>query len=438
MGIFDFLDYFRLPTQLLRQRDVPSNTGSLVHVPPCTHADISPSKPAMHVPIEVVIHILNLACDGEAANVNRTTLANCALVCKEWSFVAQELLFRDVKLGSETAFKSFEDAVSYDSPRGCALAGAVKQLYCIVDDKQPRGLSLQAFTKAVTSCPNLQSLHIALYSASADLSSPTAVEQIGRVGTTTLLDEDLMSRLRAGPRFTSLRFDNWSNDDNALIQLLHNTPFITALSISGKTPSLPSLVYQLSPCALQELRVNFQTAPSTDFFSWLLQNSKSTLRSLDFQREPSCALLEYFITEHYATLESLALPACASREAAALLSRCAQLRELRLENAWVAPGVHRELPSSLERLALAVDKDTPLQPILRAIKRGEALSAITLHVWAEGERHPQMAAVKIACATRGIQLKVMRDIRVFRTIKRGYPIHGVQFCRAKIDEMKNA
>ena len=92
-------------------------------------------------------------------------------------------------------------------------------------------------------------------------------------------------------------------------------------------------------------------------------------------------------------------------------------KEESLENAWVAPGVRRTLPPTLERLAIAVDKETPLQPIVQAIKSSQALSSITLQLWADGERHPQLAAVKIACATRGVHLKVMRDIHIFRTVK---------------------
>ena len=357
--------------------------------------------------------------------MSKETFANCALVCKDWSFTAQEFLFRRVTLRSEITFHSFATAVRNQSPRGRALAAAVKRMHCIVDDKQPLSLSLATFAQAVTMCPNLQSLHLALFNAPLISDGAVATDHAVRSAPPTFaFTDDVLSALRNGPRISTLRFDNWSNDETALIQLLDNLPSVTALAISGKTPSLSSPLLEPSSCALQEVRMNFQTAPSTSFLSWLLHSSKGVLRSLEFQREPSIALLEHLVSEHGETLESLALPACASQEGAALLQRCTQLRELRLENAWLAPGVRRDLPSSLERLAIAVDKETPLQPVVQAIKRSEALSSITLQVWTEGERHPQLAAVKIACATRGIQLKVMRDIQVFRTVK----VRGLSEC----------
>ncbi|KAI0697674.1 hypothetical protein BC835DRAFT_1337358 [Cytidiella melzeri] len=439
MGIFHFLHYLRSPTRLLSQRASPSDTIPQDHhvQSPCTHATLPLQRPQrpMHIPIEVVIHILTYAGDGEDETTKKNLLTSSALVCKDWSFAAQELLFRQVTLRSEMAFNSFQIAVHSASPRGRALASAVKRMHCIVDAKQPRGLSMNAFAKAVAMCTNLQCLHLALFSIPASSGHiAIAAGEARSTSSTSAFSTDVLSTLRDASRISTLRFDNWSDDESALVQLLDSFPSVTALAISGKTPSPPSPLFEPFHCALQEVRLNFQTAPSIGFLEWLLHNSKGTLRALEFQREPSVALLEYLVTEHCDTLESLALPACASQEGVSLLARCVQLRELRLENAWVAPGVRRLLPAALERLAIAVDKETPLQPVVQAIKRSTALSSITLQLWADGERHPQLAAVKIACATRGIELKVMRDIRVFRTIKRGYPIHGLTFgCKKSMD-----
>lgn len=374
----------------------------------------------MHIPTEIVIHILKYTGDSEDDASNKETLANCALVCRDWSFVAQQLLFRQVTIRSQKAYNSFATAVHDSSLRSRALACAVKRMHCIVDNKHPHGLTLKAFAGAVNMCPNLESLHLALFSSSAQSEQGAVAATIDRsTSATSVFSMDELSALCNGSRhgISTLRFDNWSDDGNALVRLLDYFPSVTALAISGKTPLLPSSTPQPFACALQEVQMNFQTAPSTDFLEWLLHNSKGTLRALEFQREPSAALLEYLIADHCETLESLALPACASQEGADLLARCVQLRELRLENAWVAPGVRRVLPPTLERLAIALDKETPLHPVVQAIKRSTSMSSITLQLWADGERHPQLAAVKIACATRGIELKVMRDIRVFRTIK---------------------
>lgn len=324
----------------------------------------------MRLPLEIVIHILKFTCDGGDPRQTRAVLRNCSLVSKDWSFISQELLYRDVTLTNEIAFAAFETATCSSSPRSRILARAVQRLHCVLDDKQPGGLTQAMFTRAILRCPNLSTLSVAMYGPKAhvramgDGRSDSTVAKM----TSAFLESTLFELYEACPAITALHFDNWTDDATAPTQLLQTMPFITSLSVGGKSPSLPSSIVGLYPCALQELRLNFQAPPSEEFLGWLLTNSKASLRSLDFQRDPSPLLLDYLIKEHHETLQSLALPSCPSKEGASLISQCCSLRALRLENVWTAPGVRRQLPHSLERLALAVDKDTPLRPVMAQLQ----------------------------------------------------------------------
>ena len=78
--------------------------------------------------------------------------------------------------------------------------------------------------------------------------------------------------------------------------------------------------------------------------------------------------------------------------------------------------LYKGLPRGLQHLAFGVDADTPLAPIVQAIKRSDDLRAITMQVWHGGEQHPQLAAVKIACGVKGVELRQTNDVPEFRAI----------------------
>ncbi|THG95665.1 hypothetical protein EW026_g6032 [Hermanssonia centrifuga] len=92
---------------------------------------------------------------------------------------------------------------------------------------------------------------------------------------------------------------------------------------------------------------------------------------------------------------------------------------MRIASAGTLPIVYRALPRTLEHLLIAVGKDVVLQPIVQAVKRSEALTKVTVHVCAGGEKHPQLAAMKIACAAKGIELNVTKDTRMLRSATHG-------------------
>lgn len=361
-------------------------------MPPTTTA-----HPAL--PAELVVQILE-ATQADARDAR--TLSSCSLVCKDWAAVAQRLLFKRVSLTTASALDGFVAAVNPSTPRGRMLSGAVHRLQCTLDAKQPTGIAQAAFAHAVSLCPRLAALDVSLYPSGDAQDKPDGF----------ILDEQTLAVLRTGPRVAALHLNNWTNDAHVLPQLLDAYPELSSLSLSGTTPTLQTST--LPPCTLRSLRLNFQSSPSIEFTKWLLRGSSGTLRSLEFTRTPSCELFDYLLTEHCESLESLSLPTCASAEGTLGVVQCMRLRELYLENLWTSQGVVRPFPVSMERLAFAVSKNTPLQTVVDAISKSETLQSVTMHLWADGARHAQLADITMACALQGVELTIVDDIRDLR------------------------
>lgn len=390
---------------------MPTYRSPRVRIVPTTAAD------AVHMPMELVLAILEAAYYDNDLQPNDKLLKDCALVCRDWSTPAQRLLFRSVSLRTHTAYLAFQDAVDRSTERGCMLGDSVVRMRAVLDHNQPYRLSPRSFAHAVTLCPNLYELNIALYGCGdpgQDIIGAPDVSRMRRPAPS--FDEETLTLLKSGPKITALQFSNWSENQQSITQLLDVWPTLKSLVVSGTPPQLPSVSSAPFPCALDELRMNFQSPPSIDFMKWLLHNSTDTLRILELEREPSSEMLDYLVDAHGATLQSLALPACGSHEHALAVQKCQQLREIKIENPWASPMVYRKLPDVLQHVALGLDRDTALQPVLDTIKSRGSLRVVTVHIWAGGEHHPQLPALKIACAYAGIDLRMTRDIRVFRAM----------------------
>jgi hypothetical protein len=368
--------------------------------------------------MEIVLNIIEAAYyDHDAQATDTLLLRQCALVCRDWCTPAQRLLFRNVTLREQSAYLAFRQAVDRSRPRGKMLGDAVVRLRIVLDHNQPFGLKQHSFAHAVTLCPNLCELNLALYGCGAPGGDVVGIPDISRMQRLApSFDDTALSLLRSGPCITTLQFSNWSENRQSITQLLDVWPTLKALVMSGTPPQLPSSSSEPFPCALEALRMNFQVAPSLDFMKWLLHNSADSLRLLEFEREPSSDLLHYFVDAHGSKLQSLAMPACSSNEHALAVQKCQQLRELRIESPWVSPMIFRRLPEVLRHVALGLDKDSALQPVLDIVKSRKSLEAVTVHVWHGGELHPQLPALKIACAFRGIDLRITHDIPVFRAL----------------------
>ncbi|KAL0575017.1 hypothetical protein V5O48_006946 [Marasmius crinis-equi] len=368
------------------------------------------------MPVEIVMNIMELAYDENQLEERKGFLKSCALVCRDWSLPAQKMLFRHVTFSTKTACTTFTDAVNPATERGRILAAAVHSMRASIDHNQPFGLTQRAFARAVTLCPNLYELNLALYGCGVPgddvVGSPDAL-RMRRVAPS--FDVETLELLRSGPRISALTFRNWSENRQSITQLLSVWPSLKSLVISGVAPELPSPTTDPFPCALEELRVNLQSSPSVDFFKWLLHHSCDSLKKLEFERELSSVVVQYLIDTHHDTLENVSLPLC-SREISRSLAQCQNLRHVSVEDISSYPVTFKKLTANIESFAFGLGRDTQVQAILEAIKAQESLHGVTVQLWSGGELHRHLASLKTTCALRGIDLNLTQDIRQFRSL----------------------
>lgn len=375
----------------------------------------APQPVTAHMPLELVIAIMETAAFDDDLEANSSLLRACALVCRDWSVVAQKLLFRNVSLRTRAAYDAFRSAANRSTTRGRMLGDAVTRMRVVLDHNQPFGLTEHAFAHAVGLCPNLFELNLALYGCACpgdDIIGSPDILRMRRPAPS--FDARTLSMLKAGPRIAALQFSNWSENRHSIVQLLDVWPTLKSLVISGTPPELHSPSPAPFPCALDELRMNFQASPSVEFLKWLLHNSTDTLRILRLERETSSEVLAYLANAHGNALESVSLSGCSHVHARAL-QKCQRLRRFSVESPLASPLAYRGLPEEIEHLAFGLDKDTSLLRLLETVKSKLSLKAVTVHIWNGGELHPELASLQIACAYRGIDLQITKDIRVFRT-----------------------
>ncbi|KAG6872764.1 hypothetical protein C0995_006803 [Termitomyces sp. Mi166 len=385
------------------------------HLPtarPASRPRPAPTPSPLPLPLELVLSILELAAYPDGTP-DRTLLRHCALVCKAWSLLAQKLLFTSVQLRSQPAADAFLAAATSSTPKGRILRDAVVRLRAVIDHNQPCGLSQHSLALAVSRCPNLYDLDLSLYGRA----SPGIPDTSRMRRPAPSFDDTTLALLRSAPRISSLHFTNWSENSHSLSQLLAVWSSLRSLAISGTTPPETPSPFHF-PCVLTELRINFQIPLSLDFVNWLTHTS--ALRVLEFEREPPTQILQAFVDAHGSTLHSLALPGCTLPEHTTAVQSCTQLRELRIESPCVLGKLWRCLPSTIEHIALGVDMNTPLQPLVDLVRaksgdgEGWGLRAVTVHTTNGGERHALLGVLKMVCAFKGVQLRVLSDVWTFR------------------------
>ena len=379
----------------------------------------APRVPARGIPLEVVLDILE-AMSFDDGTVYAEFLRTCSLVCKSWSLPAQKLLFRRIHLCSQAAYNSLVSAADRSTERGRILSDSVVQMHVVLDNNQPGPLKQACFARAVTFCPNLRELNLALYGCGEpgnDIVGSPTLERMRRPAPS--FEPGTLELLRTGPLITSLHFSNWSDNDQSIVQLLDIWPSLNSLSITGKTPHLsPGLTHPPFASALARLRMNCQVEPSLDFLEWLLHTSSQTnsLCAIELDREPSLDMLDYLTRNHTESLQELAVPSCTTPEHATTIIRCRSLRQLRTERPSTIPAVFRQLPPGIQHLAFGMDQDTPLQTLIEAVKTQDELESVTVNLWDKGDSHRQLSALKMACAFRGVELRITNDVRVHRAM----------------------
>ena len=391
---------------------------------PVTPPKPSPPSPILarspytlkHVPSEIVLRILEAAYDPHDLPSTHRVLMSSALVNRDWSILAQKLLFRHVTLRSQAAYHSLLDALSPRTPRSQMLAGAVMHLRVIIDHNQPNGVTPPAFAQVVALCPRLQELDLSLFGRGApgdDVVGSPAQARMQRMAPS--FDAAVLDTLCTGSSIRRLRFANWTDNSSSLSQLLHIWPSLKALEIIGTPPTIPPHASAAFPCSLQDIRVNCQRAPSLEFLKWLLQTSNGSLRKVRADRESCVDVLARVVRDHHETVASAVFPVCPSRETTASLMDCQDLQELCLEDARVPLVLCKTLPSTLQRVALGIHRDTDMQPLLRLIHADAGLSSVSLYLWKGGEGNIHLETARIACALQGVQLNVVNDIRELRS-----------------------
>ncbi|KAL4070442.1 hypothetical protein J3A83DRAFT_3202799 [Scleroderma citrinum] len=420
-----FFNFTRL-TDLVVPRVVPEEvsfefTSRAVYSRGYVTSSRMPRIPKSGIPLEIVLNILELSHLNDNYDPDNELLSSFALVCRSWSFYAQRLLFRHVRLCSQAAYDSFVYAVNRSTSRGRALGDAVVRMDIVLDNNQPGPLAQVSFAQAVSLCPNLRSISLSLYGDSelrnSAVGRPTSDHNVRQA--TPSFPDNVLRMLRAGPAISHLHFSNWSDHDDFIVQLLDVWPSLKSLSITGKTPHLsPALKRRPSyPGALQQLRMNCQVEPSLDFLEWLLQTTgeAKSLRGIELSREPSSLLLDFLVQHHGEQLHMLALPSCATHKHAHAVIRCRALREFRTERAWALPTVFRHIPDGIRHLAFGIDPTTPLQHVVELVKTKDELETVTINVW-RGDCERRLAALKMTCAFRGVELRITRDICIHRAL----------------------
>ncbi|SJL15700.1 uncharacterized protein ARMOST_19204 [Armillaria ostoyae] len=386
--------------------------------------------PKSRMPLEIVLTIMEMAFYDETFDIDYSLLKACSLVCREWSAAAQKLLFHNVTLRTQSACLSFQSAVDPITEQGRILGEAVVRMRVILDHNQPFGITEQSFAQAFVLCPNLFELNLALYGSVSPgrdiIGSPDSLRMRRPAPS---FDESTLSLLQCGPAISALQFSNWSENSHSVSQLLSVWPSLKSLVLSGNAPELPSDELPPFPCALHEFHMNFQAFPSLDFMDWLLHHSIGSLRVLGMAQEPSMQLLDYFVDTHGNTLESVSLPVC-WQDTARSLHRCPRLRQISVERPLVSPLLFKKVSERLEHIAFGLNKMTALQSVIEAVKTQKSLKAVTVHLWG-GEQHPLFPSLQMACAYRGLELRITPNIRVFRTWMRGDPIEQQTYPRGK-------
>jgi len=368
------------------------------------------------MPLELVLSFIEAACAGDDYDDHIPLLMACSLVCKTWSAAAQKLLFGQVTLRSQISFQLFMNAIDRTTPHGHMLGESMKRMRVVLDHNQPSSLHHHSFALAVTMCPNLRALDISLYGCAEPGTDIVGVPDVSRLRRSApSFDEQTISLLKSGPEIQSLQFNNWSENQQSLFQLLDIWPSIQYLSIGGTAPQH----IQDSPtpfqCALRGLSLNFQNAPSVEFMRWLLHKSSGSLRTLNLERDPCIDTFEYLVNTVGPRLRSLRLPGFVPTDYAVLIAKCTNLQELQTENPSLLSAYFKKLPHDLQHLGFGLSLDTPLQVIIALVKARDSLKTIKVQLWEGGRKHELFSSLKIACAYRGVDLTITKDLRVFRS-----------------------
>ncbi|TEB38609.1 hypothetical protein FA13DRAFT_1724530 [Coprinellus micaceus] len=405
-----------------------SSPASSYATPMTSAPSSTPSR--VQMPLELILAIIEIAAESDP--------------------IASTHLLKTCTLGQYT---SFVRSVSKGTPKARVLKEAVRSLKVTIDYAHPSPISQRAFAHAVSVCTNLRDLDVSVYGSSMG----GAGQVVGEVDEARLrrhapsFSEDTLNALRTGPKIESLALRNWTENHSILHQLLSVYTSISSLSLSGSTPSAPPTSASWSG-VLASLHLNVQTAPTPEFLSWLLSGTStaSSLRHLAFEREPCAEFFEWVMHACGRDLRSLSVPSLPAPSIPALphsnshstapstsispspastsppgstsagsssplgeiaeggpcgIEICERLEVLCMDRPHLNANALKSVPHTVRHVVLGLDKDTSIPPVVELVKTRRGLGRVTMRMWSGGEGHRVLPILRIACATRGVELE---------------------------------
>lgn len=436
MGIFDFLDnsssgthaFWSTPVSKLFALESPRAPGQEIsfkiekspysprwtqRVDPQCSVAIHHPRPANrlpHIPIEIILIIIESIHLDEHLECNTPLLLACSLVCRAWARPIQRLLFTDVRLKSGRTLEAFRRAVR-TNPR---LGDTVMRLRLSLDYNTADSGAERSFAGAMALCPNLYALDIAVY--------PRSIGSLSTTRDGRSFHAHTLAALRSGPSIRALKLTHWADDSKMLFQLLNIYPNVSLLALCGTPPLRAPLPVAPPTQALDTIRLNLHPPPSLEFTKWLLSSSHNSVRTLDIGRELPPHIIGFLSSTFSQTLHSLMTPVLS----ACTFKGCSELQELVVER--LGGSIPFSAMPGLQHIAFGMDRNTTLQAVIDFIRAGGKekngaegprnipLATVTVHLWHGGDVHPQLACLKMACACRDVELRVTRDITVFRAL----------------------
>jgi len=361
----------------------------------------SSANAPIEMPLELILSVIEAACVGSSEKERLRILRSCSLVCRLWSNVSQQLLFSRAVLGSRRAFDAFAAALDNSTIHGQFLRHSVTSIRVVFNSGQQSCLGREAFQQILDSCPNVRELWVSLFGPSRKATPPChSLQCAGSLKST------IATSLQSRPMLTSLHINDWQDEDESyLLHLLSLSPRLGTLSLGGRYPPFPISPTPKLRFALSDLRLNYQTSPSVSFIKWLLSNSTETLRAVTFDRDPFPDVLEYLATYHGHTLEALSLR---SSIYISVLSRCSKMKKFRVSSpiASSCSSLFKQLPPTLRKLSMVIERDTPLSLLIEYVKCNDHLEELVIQLWDDGSRNILLSPLRIACALQGVTLHI--------------------------------
>ncbi|KAI0046771.1 hypothetical protein FA95DRAFT_1606587 [Auriscalpium vulgare] len=367
-----------------------------------------------HLPLELVLLVMDEAFYLPSGLPDWNTLAACAAVCRAWLPFAQQLLFHHTRVGCKAYAVATHIQHILNRP---ALANYIRRLELSVSNRSFRlhspkyHASETQFASLVANLPQLYELAVHFFTPSLD---PRTVKQLSQGP----------SRLQALDMLESFI------PSGVVYQLLQVWPSIRFLCI--RTELLDPLDIPRPPFSLYELSsTQSRHLPSLQWFIPPEQaQTTSPLQILEIGAKFLEVENEEIILAHAPHLRSLSL---VQKPDAGFLDRFSSLEELVVTRLPLSDATSYRWPQTLQHIALWTELEDyvrPLHPFVHAIASLLRLRRVTVHGLLN--RHRDYASLVDTCQRKGVELVetlIMNESRRDLS-KKGYLVPVDRFPRA--------